>query len=102
MMNNVIAFPVPQKMLADAMAATDAGAGAPVPADNVVDLEAVRAEESNWIYGKWDVRELPVDIEDWPQELLILMANDHASECEWDRMISEDEAARRATFRIVK
>ncbi len=102
MMNNVVAFPVSPKMLADAMATTDVSACAPAPADNLVDLEAVRAEESNWIYGKWDVRELPVDIEDWPQELLVLMANDRASECEWDRMISENETAHRAIFRIVK
>ncbi|TAN03214.1 MAG: hypothetical protein EPN36_14545 [Rhodanobacteraceae bacterium] len=91
-MSNVIAFPeLPPKSTnragANVCAQGSAAGGV------LVDLAAVRAEESNWIYGRWDIRELPVDMEDWPQELLILMANDHASEREWDRMVAEDEAA---------
>lgn len=65
-------------------------------------MAAARAERANWIYGRWDVRELPLDIEDWPQGLLVMMASDRGSEIECDRMLAEHDAARRAIFRVVK
>jgi len=67
-MSNVIAFPeLPPKSTnragANVCAQGSAAGGV------LVDLAAVRAEESNWIYGRWDIRELPVDMEDWPQDV---------------------------------
>lgn len=99
-MNNVIAFPV---LEIAPSATTDMGARVPNAGSNIVDLAAVRAEESNWLYGRWDMRELPTDIEDWPQELLVLAAADmqeSARRCA--RMLADHDAAHRAKFSIVK
>jgi hypothetical protein len=100
-MDNVIAFPACAKAPTGPVPAEGCATPA-VSGGNVIDLEAVRAEEANWLYGRWDIRQLPLDIEDWPQALLELMAAEWQSKDPFGDMLAEHDAARRALFHVVK
>lgn len=103
MMDNVIAFPVRTKATADAAPAEGCALSAAPGGDgNVVDLDAVRAEEANWLYGRWDLRQLPTFIEDWPQELLVLVVAELQSKDPFGDMLAAHDAAHRALFHVVK
>lgn len=100
-MDNVIAFPACAKAPANLVPAEGCAIHV-ASGGSVIDLEAVRAEEANWLYGRWDIRQLPTFIEDWPPALLELVVAEWQSKDPFGDMLAEHDAARRALFHVVK